>query len=82
MTKPTIHTNGTSADDLRDGYLKALAAIRNAVKAVQETYPNGRDYYPQGPCVIYRAMEEHEGRLSALQHVHDELGELLESLDW
>ena len=76
MTTPTIHGNGTSAQDLADGYAAAYSAIGAAIEAVAKTGPNGRDYYPQGPDAIHRATMEHRARQTALSNVAEELMEL------
>lgn len=76
MTKPTIHINGTSRNDLFQMYLAAASALRRAITAVEATAPNGRDYYPQGEDAIRRATDEHRARCEALYAVSKELNEL------
>jgi hypothetical protein len=78
LTKPTIHRNGSAAKVLLDGYTGAARAIRKAMDALAATYPNGRDYYPQGEGVINRATREHEARMAHLSAVYDELQALAE----
>jgi hypothetical protein len=56
MLTPTIHLNGTSREALLRGFADAADAVRDALAAVQATYPNGRDFYPQGPGAITQAM--------------------------
>jgi hypothetical protein len=76
ILKPTIHSNGTGANSLTDAYTKAMLAVHDAITAVAESGPNGRDYYPQGGDAIQAAVEEHRTRLAALEKVRDELEQL------
>ena len=76
MTLPTIHLNGDTAQTLTDGYSTAMIAVRDAIEVVCKTYPNGRNFYPQGPQAITAAMEEHRSRLVRLEEIAKELEEL------
>ena len=78
MVKPTIHRNGSDAKQLQDGYEEAGHAVWKAMEAVRATYPNGRDYYPQGETAITVAMRECDARLAKLKEVYDELSALME----
>lgn len=80
MTGPTVHLNGTSGPELERGYFKAYDALGDAVRAVQEAAPNARDYYPQGPGAIERAMAEHRARLRSLEAVRAEIEAILFAL--
>jgi len=73
MVLPTIHSNGSSKDDLFDGYMAALAAMHAAIDAVIQTAPHGRDYYPQGDDALRQAMAEHRERLLRLQNIAADL---------
>jgi hypothetical protein len=57
--------NGTSKDDLLAGYRKAIEAL----DAMKEIAPNGRDYYPKGPDAILEAKEDHSYRLKKILEV-------------
>ena len=59
-TIPTLHLNGTSKTDLRDGYAAAYDAINNAIDALAKAELNGRDFYPQGPDAYYQARKERD----------------------
>jgi hypothetical protein len=48
---PTLHRNGTSKEALTEALENAGHALRNAMNAIGETAPNGRDFYPQGDAV-------------------------------
>ena len=71
MIFPTIHLNGTSPESLRDQYLEAASAIRDAMNKAQSVEFNGRDYYPQGPEVFSRARTEFTSRIIALRDAMD-----------
>jgi hypothetical protein len=73
QTKPTVHNNGTGAQSLYDGYGAARAALRTAQEALRATYPNGRDYYTQGPGALRAAQEEHMARHQRLATTLDEI---------
>lgn len=81
MRKPTIHFNGTSVDHLLDTYTHAHAAIREAIDALAQTAPNGRDYYPQGDAAINEAMFEHQSRALRLKSVLREIEDLMVHVD-
>lgn len=73
MTKPTIHMNGSGKQHLKEKYLAALEALNNAVHALNEVYPHGRDYYVQGELAIYTAVREHDDRIAAVKKVRDDM---------
>lgn len=73
MTKPTIHMNGTSAEELRDIYVEAYRAVNEAIEKVSAASPNGRDYYPQSATAINDAISEHRERLTKLQAVSEDM---------
>lgn len=74
---PTIHLNGTSKEALVEGYRNAIHALHEAGRELAKTYPNGRDYYPQGEQAIHRAMDEHESRMNRLRGIIGELEEIV-----
>lgn len=78
MIKPTVHLNGTSADDLVEGYCKAQRAICKALITMGDICPHGRDYYPQGDQAYDQARAEHSDRVTRLQSVVAELEQLAE----
>jgi len=69
LVHPTIHMNGSSRDALMDGYLNARAMLLAAMGALEESHPNGRDYYPQGPDAVQDAMRQHRDRVMRLQAI-------------
>jgi len=78
LTHPTIHLNGTGRDSLVEGWEAAWNAAEAAFEALKRTAPNGRDYYPQEPGALEKAIDEHRDRLRKIQAVQDELQELIE----
>ena len=73
MKTPTVHLNGTSRQALLDGYSEAHRLLEEARKAMAETAPNGRDYYPQGPDAIRLATIEHGERMAKIEALMDDL---------
>lgn len=78
VTAPMVHLNGTSRRELTEQYENAARAVRDALKAVGESAPNGRDYYLQG--TLPQAQREHESRITRLASVLDELEQLFEEV--
>ena len=75
-TFPTVHLNGTSRNELLEGYIDACNAVSHAVDIVRKNGPNMRDYYIAGPAHGAAAMTEHEARLEKLEAVLAELREI------
>lgn len=78
---PTIHLNGTSKERLIEALCAASAALDDAYKAMKQTAPNGRDYYPQGPDAIHTAEAQHMARLKKVDEVKDEIDALTLAID-
>ena len=76
-TFPTLHLNGTSKTDLRNGYLAAHDAIDAAIEALASAELNGRDFYPQGPDAYSQARSERDEALKQLRQARDYAGEML-----
>ena len=79
MILPTIHLNGTAAEDLRDMHLKAADAVAVAIDALRLTAPHGRDFYSQdaefgyGGSAFSIARNEYMIRLVSLEVTLDDL---------
>jgi len=72
LTFPTIHLNGTSAEQPTEDYVNSVQAVDAAIAAVHKMEFHSRDYYVvPGSFPIARA--EHIARLEKLQSVRDEL---------
>jgi hypothetical protein len=74
---PTVHLNGTAADDLANQLADALAALQEAQAKLALAAPNARDYYPQGPSATQSAYAQHAYRVNGLQQVANELAAIL-----
>lgn len=80
MIKPTIHTGGTGARQLLDGYKITMTALRQAETILAENGPNARDYYPQGETAYSQARDEHGSRVERLKAIRAEIEELAKSV--
>jgi hypothetical protein len=80
MTIPTIHTNGTSKDELIKQVTDAAHAVQTAMETLCGAAPNARDYYPQGGGAFARADDEYQLRQIKLKEVFDELVELYNAI--
>ena len=72
MIRPIININGSSAFDLIDQRRNAMDALLEAIDALKQCTPNGRDYpghYDR--CIADR--ETHFDRLAALHAMREEL---------
>ncbi|AZB50542.1 hypothetical protein [Synechococcus phage S-H1] len=70
-TLPTIHLNGTSADNLYREYRAVRKAIAAAADALQAATCNQRDFYPQEPGAWEQARAERAEAFRLLQQVSD-----------
>lgn len=68
---PTIHLNGTGADNLYAEYRAVRKAIAAAADALAAATCNGRDFYPQDPGAWQQARSEREQAFKMLQQVSD-----------
>jgi hypothetical protein len=73
LTRPFIHSNGTSAHTLENDYGLARNALVDAIDSLDRCYPHGRDYYPLGGNALTKAQDEHRSRVERLRSVLDEL---------
>jgi hypothetical protein len=77
---PTVHRNGTNGNDLLEQLMDARGTIHDAIKALENAAPNGRDYYLKGDGAIQVAICQHVARAKALQGVYNELGTIAEGI--
>jgi hypothetical protein len=66
MIIPILNINGSSADDLINPRLDAIAHLKKSIEALLKVIPNGRDYSDSALCNIDR--NEHYDRI---QNIHD-----------
>lgn len=72
MITPTININGSSIDDLVKPRLNAMDHLMDAIEALKQVAPNGRDYIGNNiACVVDR--EEHFDRLAKLRALREEI---------
>lgn len=77
---PTIHLNGTGAQDLEESYLAQLKAVNAAIDTLAANPPSGRDYYVQGDNAIQEAIDQHSNRRKMLVDISQELQTILISI--
>jgi len=73
ITTPTIHMNGTSYQDLWNGYEQAYDAVRAAQDAIRQIEFNGRDYYVQSAEAFSNARDERIEQYAKLNDVEEYL---------
>ena len=60
MTLPIIHSNGTSATELTEGYSNARLAMEKAITALAKVEFNARDYYVKAGAWPTAQLEREE----------------------
>lgn len=73
MKVPTVHLNGTGAQQLCEQYHEMCDALNDAIDTLCKNAPHGRDYYPQGDSAFAEARAEHDARIKALTEMRNEL---------
>jgi len=68
-TLPTIHLNGTGAQNLEEEYRAVRQSVSAAGDALQAATCNARDFYPQEPGAWQRARAERDEAFRLLQLV-------------
>ena len=72
MIRPTLNPNGSSAADLIDPRRDAMDHLMDAIEALKQVTPNGRDYLGDTlACVADRNI--HFDRLAALHTLREQL---------
>ena len=72
MVLPVVHINGTSREELIRLRCDAADKVRQALEALADMAPNGRDYYLVDGS-LRQAQDQHDRRASALRGVLDEI---------
>jgi hypothetical protein len=70
-TLPTIHLNGTGAQNLEEEYRAVRQAVSAAADVLEKATCNARDFYPQEPGAYKRARSERDEAFRLLQLVSD-----------
>ena len=81
LTFPTVHLNGTAAVTLRESYEEAAATLTDAIRSVELSAPNARDYYVRGDGAFAQARAEHDSRLIRVKAVLEEVILIIDNLD-
>jgi hypothetical protein len=72
MIRPTLNINGSSAFDLVQPRRDAMDALMDAIEALKQVTPNGRDYLCQRDRLT-ADRNTHFDRLAALHTLRNEL---------
>ena len=72
MIRPTLNPNGSSAFDLIDPRRTAMDHLMDAIEALKQVTPNGRDY-PNNTLACVADRVTHFDRLAALHTLREEL---------
>ena len=72
MIRPTLNPNGSSAFDLIDPRRTAMDHLMDAIDALKQVTPNGRDY-PNNTLACVADRVTHFDRLAALHTLREEL---------
>lgn len=72
MIRPTLNPNGSSAFDLIDPRRTAMDHLMDAIEALKQVTPNGRDY-PNDTLACVADRVTHFDRLAALHTLREEL---------
>ena len=71
MINPILNINGSSASDLIEPRIKAINHLRDAIEALLQVTPNGRDYSDNDQCTADR--NAHYDRIEAIHAIHTEI---------
>jgi hypothetical protein len=72
LPTPTIHLNGTGARDLRAQAKEVYRGLNDALQAMRQAMPHGRDYYPQGDAALTKARDAHTEMIIMVTRIQDE----------
>ena len=79
MIYPTIHNNGTSADELISRLIEAYENYNTALTALRRTTPNARDY-PNDISDYDFAISEHNNRVNNIRSAMRELMDIISNI--
>jgi len=72
MIRPTLNINGSSAFDLMNPRRNAMDHLMDAIEALKQVTPNGRDY-PSDTLACAADRNIHFDRLAALHTLREQL---------
>ncbi len=72
MITPKLNLNGSSADDLIEPRREAMDHLMDAIEALSQVVPNGRDY-PGNNTACLADREAHYDRIDALRQLQHTL---------
>jgi len=78
---PCIHLNGTSSEELLRQNTEVARAVQEAMRALSNAAPNGRDFYVLGNDALKKAQAEHRARWDKLESVYDELLIIIDGIE-
>lgn len=77
---PTIHLNGTSAEELEAQLREVGDAVHRAMEAHADAAPHPRDYYVQQDDAFTQARAAFEARAQKLREVYREIAAIYEGV--
>jgi hypothetical protein len=77
---PSVHMNGDTREELLRINRAAYDAATALIDALYEAAPNGRNFYPQGPDAMGKAVAQHHSRVNRAEGIKAELAEIVHSL--
>jgi hypothetical protein len=78
LALPHVNLNGTPRKDLFEGYCAAYEALSQALRALNATNPNGRDYRTDDISLLTKAFRQHYSRIDRLYLIQNEIEALAE----
>jgi hypothetical protein len=78
---PTIHSGGTSKEELLNQLHIAASAVAKAIECVSDATPHHRDYIAQPDNNYGLARDQHADRMERLRSTWQELHEMYEALE-
>jgi len=78
LIAPKINLNGTSKEDLLRQCLQAVGALDEALAALREMTPHGRDYQTANSGTFELAAAQHRSRIERVTEVRREVETIAE----
>jgi hypothetical protein len=72
VVAPIIHLNGDRAETLLDQLEAVYSALSDALAALRQAGPNGRNYYPEDG-LLEKAIAQHQRRMRAITDMQEEI---------